>query len=57
MLQPSGLQNPKTPKLTPWKVPKGMTLMMGVDRTDINNNPNAAKSSTARGVAGRNIFV
>lgn len=54
-LQPSGLQKPKTPKLTPLNVPRGIGSMIGVDSTDIRSKANAAKSSTAKGVAGRNM--
>lgn len=54
-LQTSSLQKPKTPKLVPSEVPRGMTWMMGVDSTDIRSRANAAKSSTAKGVAGRNM--
>lgn len=57
LLHPSGLQYPNTPKLTPRKVPSGMALMIGVDRTEINKSANATKSSTAKGVAGLNIAI
>jgi hypothetical protein len=52
LLHPDDLQNPNTPKLTPRKEPKGMAVMMGVDRTEINNRAKAANSNTERGVAG-----
>jgi len=31
--------------------------MIGVDRTEIRSRPNAARSSTANGVAGRNMVI
>ena len=49
------LQNPKTPKLTPWNVAIGMPLMTGVEITEITSRTKEAKSSTVKGVAGLSI--
>src|SRR4051794_28094660 len=49
------LQNPKTPKLTPWKVAIGMPLTTGVDITEITSRIKEAKSSAVKGVAGFSI--
>jgi hypothetical protein len=49
------LQNPKTPKLTPWNVAIGMPLTTGVEITEIKSRTKDAKSSTVKGVAGFSI--
>lgn len=54
-VQPSGLQKPKTPNVTPSKLPSGIAVMMGVDRTDSSSRANAVASRIVRGVAGRNM--
>jgi hypothetical protein len=46
------LQNPKTPKLNPWKVAIGMPLTIGVEITESRRRTKEAKSSIVNGVAG-----
>jgi len=56
-VQPSAPQNPNTPKLTPPKLPRGIALIIGAERTASNIKAKAPKSSIDRGVAGRNIVT
>ena len=51
-----GVQYPKTPKLTPLNLARGIPLTIGVDMVDIRRSTNAKKKSMVKGVAGRSII-
>lgn len=50
-------QKPKTPKVKSLKFPNGTAVITGVDKTDSRSKPNAANSTTDRGVDGRNMMA
>ena len=54
---PSGRQNPNTPKVKPLKVPSGMALIMGVETTEMVSRAKARNSTTDSGVAGRSMMA
>lgn len=57
LLQPEGLQKPKTPNWTLSKLPSGMAEMMGADITERSSSAKAIPSSTDKGVAGRSMLA
>ncbi len=55
LLQPVGLQYPKTPRLTPLNLASGIPLTIGVEIVDMSSRTKATKKRTVKGVAGRSI--
>lgn len=50
-------QYPQTPNVVPFQLANGIALIIGVESVLSSSRTNAAKNSTASGVAGLNIFA